>query len=323
METLGRILASWEGEFASPHLFWITGALALICIFFPVLWKRNGIRLDLAFWKKKIRFRGKASWIMPLLIAATTLLLAASLADPQILMKRTIPIYGKPALVVVDVSGSMGYVGRRGQDLTGYEKAHEVLNEVFAGDLEADFGLLFFSSENYIARYFASKKELLRDTLEVTEEIREISYGTRAAEALALARRFLSEKVQAKARALVLISDLQESPSASAETALELEKILKAGIKVYVILMVQETWWEANKGAQEPPIQLQGLDIVEMDDGYGISRIRREIASMASSAIKEETVLSRTSLIPYLIPPLLGLVALCLVLSETYFRRIP
>jgi hypothetical protein len=321
METLGRALASWE--FASPLSFWIAGALALFCIFFPRLRKRRGVTLDLAFWKKKVRFRGKAAWIVPALVAATTVLIAATLADPQVLTKRTVPIYGKPALVVIDVSGSMGYVGRRGQDLTGYEKAHEVLNEVFAGDLEADFGLLFFSSENYIARYFASKKELLRDTLEVTEEIREVSYGTRAAEALALARRFFSEKVQAKAKALVLISDLQESPSASAETALELEKILKAGIKVYVILMVQETWWDANKGANELPIQLQGLDIVEMDNGYGISRIRREIASMASSAIKEESVLSRTSLIPYLVPPILGLVALCLVLSETYFRRIP
>ena len=260
---------------------------------------------------------------MPLLIAGTTLLLAATLADPQVLSKRTVPIYGKPALVVVDVSGSMGYVGKRGQDLTGYEKAYEVLNEVFTGDLEADFGLLFFSSENYIARYFASKKELLRDTLEVTSEIQEISYGTRAAEALTLARRFLSEKIQAKAKALVLISDLQESPSASAETALELKKILNTGVKVYVILMAQETWWEPNKDHQEPPIQLQGLDIVEMDDGYGIYRIRQEIASMAHSAIKEETVLARTSLVPYLIPPLLGLVALGLVLSETYFRRLP
>jgi hypothetical protein len=321
METLGSILTSWE--FASPLLFWITVALGLICIFFPTVRKKRGVRLDLGFWKKKIRFRGKGSWIMPLLIAATTLLLAATLADPQVLSKRTVPIYGKPALVVVDVSGSMGYVGRRGQDLTGYEKAHEVLNEVFAGDLEADFGLLFFSSENYIARYFASKKELLKDTLEVTEEIREISYGTRTAEALALARRFLSEKIQVKPRALILISDLEESPSASAETAQELEMILKSGIKVYVILMVQETWWEATRDAKEAPVHLQGLDIVEMDDTYGISRIRREIASMASSAIKEETVLSRTSLIPYLIPPLLGLVALGLVFSETYFRRIP
>jgi hypothetical protein len=75
--------------------------------------------------------------------------------------------------------------------------------------------------------------------------------------------------------------------------------------------------------AQTAPVQLQGLDIVEMDDTYDISRIRREIASMPTAPIKEETLLSRTSLIPYLIPPILGLAALCLVLSESFFRRIP
>ncbi len=69
----------------------------------------------------------------------------------------------------------MGYVGTRGEDLAGFEKAHQILEEVLDGDLEADFGLLFFSSENYVARYFAPKKELLKDTLEVTEEMKEIS----------------------------------------------------------------------------------------------------------------------------------------------------
>jgi hypothetical protein len=34
-------------------------------------------------------------------------------------------------------------------------------------------------------------------------------------------------------------------------------------------------------------------------------------------------MLSRTSLVRYLVLPIFGLVALCLVLSETCFRRIP
>ena len=62
MERIGALLTSWE--FASPLSFWITGALALICIFFPSLWKKKGIRLDLGFWKKRVRFRGTASWIL-------------------------------------------------------------------------------------------------------------------------------------------------------------------------------------------------------------------------------------------------------------------
>jgi hypothetical protein len=78
-----------------------------------------------------------------------------------------------------------------------------------------------------------------------------------------------------------------------------------------------------SNGSFPVPIQLQGLDIVGMNDRQGISRIRREIASMPSSPIREDVVLSRTSLIPHLVLPILGLVALCLVLSETCFRRIP
>jgi hypothetical protein len=321
METLGQYLASWE--FVSPRLFWIASGLTLLFIFFPPLWKRRGVTLDLTFWKNKVGTGSKAVWILPVLIAVTTILMAAALADPQVLTERTVPIYGRPVLVVVDVSGSMGYVGRRGEDLAGFEKAHQILDEVLDGDFEADFGLLFFSSENYVARYFAPKRDLLKDTLEMTEEIREISYGTRMASALALARRFLSDKVKAKDKALVLISDLQESPSAIAETTQELEKLLKAGIKVYVVVMFQENWWNMNNNLSSVPIQLQGLDMVGMNDRHGISRIRREIASMTSSQMREEAVLSRTSLIPHLILPILGLVALCLFLSETCFRRIP
>jgi len=321
MEALSHSLASWE--FMSPRLFWAASILGLFFIFFPPLWRRRRVTLDLAFWKRRVGHSGRVVWVMPGLAGLITVLMAAALADPQVLAERTVPIYGRPALVVVDVSGSMGYVGRRGEDLAGFEKAHQILDEVLDGDLEADFGLLFFSSENYIARYFAPKKDLLKDTLEVTEEIREISYGTRTAEALGLARRFLSDKVKAKEKALVLISDLQESPSALAETAEELDKILKAGVKAYLVVLFQETWWNMSNGSFSVPIQLQGLDIVGMNDRQGISRIRREIASMTSSPIREDVVLSRTSLIPYLILPILGLATLCLVLSETCFRRIP
>ncbi len=98
---------------------------------------------------------------------------------------------------------------------------------------------------------------------------------------------------------------------------------MKAGIKVYVIVMLQQDWWEVNKAQPTIPIQMQGLDIVEMNDRNGLSRIRREIASMASSPLREEVILSRTSLVSYLVLPIVGMVALCLVLSETCFRRIP
>ncbi len=320
MEALGAFLSSWE--LASPAYFWIACGLVLLFALFPPVRKRTNLTLDLKAWKPEIRFGSKTLWILPVLIAAATVLIGAACADPQVLTRRTVPIYGKPALAVVDISGSMSYVGRRGEDLAGFEKAAQVLDEVLNGDMDADFALELFSSENYIARYFASKKELLKDTIDVTAEVKEISYGTRIAAALTNARQFLVNKVQAPQKALVLISDLQENPAATAETTQELDKILKAGIKVYIIFMTQERMLNTDE-PQSAPVQLQGLDIVEMDDQYGIARIRREIAAMPTAPIKEETVLSRTSLIPYLIPPILALVAVCLFLSESYFRRIP
>lgn len=320
MEKLSETLTLWE--FASPSWFWIAGALALLFIFFPPLWKRRGITLNLVFWRK-IVLRSRSAWILPVLVVLSTGLIAAALADPQVLTQRTVPIYGKPVLAVIDASGSMGYVGRRGEDLVGFEKAREVLMEVLDRDLEVDMGLLFFSSENYIARYFSSKKDLLKDSLDVTEEMKEISYGTRTASALALARRFFSEKVKAKEMALILISDLQESPSATGETIRELEKIVNGGVKVFIIVMSQESLGNLKETQPPIPIELEGVKIVSMDDLAGISEIRREIVSMASSPIKEDTMLSRTSLVPYLVLPILGLVALCMVLSETCFRRIP
>jgi hypothetical protein len=39
-------------------------------------------------------------------------------------------------ILVLDVSGSMSYVGRRGEDLAGFEKAYQILGEVLDGDLD-------------------------------------------------------------------------------------------------------------------------------------------------------------------------------------------
>ncbi len=321
MEALARYWAGWE--FASPHLFWIVSVVGMLFILVPPVRRRHALAFDLVYWQDKMRLRPRALWVLPLLMAVTTLLVAAAAADPQILTRRNVPINGKPVLAVVDVSGSMGYVGKRGEDLAGFEKAAQVFGEVLDGDLDADFGLMLFSSENYIARYFASKKELLSDTLDVTAEVQEISYGTRIADALAHARRYLTENVQARDKAMILISDLQENPSATAQTAEELERIMKTGVKVYIIFMSQDRMSFLNGEPTTIPVQLEGLTTVDMDDSYGIARIRRDLGALASSPIKEETLLSRTSLVPFLLPPIVGLVSLFLVLSESCFKRIP
>ncbi len=321
MEELTRFLASCE--FASPLYFWMGSALVLLLIFFPLFRKRRGLRLDLKYWKGRVEFKGERVWVLWTLIAITSLLMATVLTNPRILTRQSVPIYGKPVMAVIDVSGSMEYRGRPGKEgPSSFEKARNVFYDLLDHNIEADLGLLLYSTEHYIARYFAPKNELLKDTLENTEEVSFISTGTRTAEALAKARRFFSENTEAKDKAIVLISDLEAEPEAILETAEEMERYVWAGIKIYVIFIEREK----RSVVAEKPRQLQpteGVKMVGMNDKDGIDQICAEVAAMESSPVRGEEMLLRKSLIPFLVPPILGLITLCLILSETRFRKIP
>ncbi|GEM_PF-3092514 len=320
MEGLIKFLA--PSEFASPLYFWIGSALVLLLIFLPLFRKRRGLALDLTYWERRVEFKSKRVWVLSVLVAITSILMATVLSNPQIVTRQSAPIYGKPVMAVIDLSGSMEYRGRPGKEgLSSFEKARGVFNDILSRDVEADFGLLLYSTEHYIARYFAFKNELLKDTLENTEEISLIATGTRTAEALAKGRRFFSENVEAKDKAIVLISDLEADPEAIMEMAEEMERDLLAGIKMYVIIIEREGQRAVDKGPSQS--QMQGVRMVGMNDKYGIDQICEEIAAMESSPIIEEEILLRKSLVPFLIPPILGLITLCLVLSETRFTKIP
>jgi hypothetical protein len=330
MEELVRLLASCE--FASPLYFWLGGALALFLIFFPVTRKRRGLAIDLQYWKTRLAFKSKRVWVLSILVAIASILMAGVLADPQILTKQSVRIYGKPVMLVIDVSGSMeakprtlarkdaGPVDQR----TSFEKARDVFYDLIGRRPDVNFGLLPFSTENYIARYFTYKNELFKDTLENKEEISFISTGTRITEALAKAHIFLSvsfPRVRGSEpdKAIVLVSDLEADPEPLAEMADEIERARWAGINVYVIMIeVQPVY-----GRPRPLPQLKVVNMVGMNDKEGINQICEEIAALPSSPIREEEMQLRKSLIPFLIPPILGLVVLCLFLSETRFRKIP
>lgn len=319
MEELRKFLASCE--FASPLYFWIGSALVLLLIFLPLFRKRRGLRLDLTYWERRVEVKSKRVWALSILVAITSILMATVLANPQTVTKQSVLIYGKPVMAVIDVSGSMDYRGGAGKEgLTSFEKARGVFNDILSRHVEADFGLLPYSTEHYVARYFAYKNELLKDTLENDEEISVISTGTRTAEALAKARRFFSENVEAKDKAILLISDLYGDLEAMVEMAEEMEADLWVGIKVYVIVMREEQ--SAGSTGPSGP-QIEEVKWVGMNDKYGIDQICEEIGAMESSPMGEEEILLRKSLIPFLIPPILGLIALCLILSETRFRKIP
>jgi len=319
MEELRRLVAS--SGFSSPLYFWIGSALALLLIFLPLFRKRRGLALDLAYWGRQVEFKSRRVWVFSAVVVIASILMATVLTDPQIPTKTSIPMYGKPVMIVIDVSGSMEYRGRPGQEgLSSFEKARGVFDDLLSRDVEADFGLLLYSTEHYIARYFASENELLEDTLHNQEEILPMSTGTRTAEALANARRFF-ENVEAEDKAILLISDLNHDLEATMEMAEETERVILAGIRMYVIVVEREGHRAVDEGPSQS--QMQGVTMVGMNDEYGIDQICQELAAMESSPIIEEEILSRKSLVPFLIAPILGLLTLCLVLSETRFIKIP
>jgi hypothetical protein len=266
---------------------------------------------------------------MPILLAIASILMAAVLTSPRVATKTSVPLSGKPVMVIVDVSGSMGMEpGKYSKDAekpadprTSFEKARGVFDDLIGRWPDVDFGLEIYSTETYIARYFAYKNELLKDTLENQKEIDFISAGTRPVEAMLRARQFFTDHVKGRDKAIVLISDLDVDFLTLIGISEEADKDLLAGIKVYVILVGGEEQTAANRGARQA--QAQGLRIVGMYDKESIDQICEELSQMQSSPMEEEEVLSKKSLIPFLVSPMLGLIALCLILSETGFRKIP
>jgi hypothetical protein len=176
---------------------------------------------------------------------------------------------------------------------------------------------VLYSTESYVARYFSYKNELLKDTIENKEEIGYISTGTRTAEALAKARLFLTENVQGPDKAIVLISDLNGDLPAMVAIEEELERVWYAGIKVYVIAITEDS------KAAAAPIEVSGVEIVEMNDKAGIDQMVTKISEMQPSPLRQEEVVQKQSLIPYLVSAALVLILAAIVLSETRLRKIP
>ena len=319
MERFAESLASFE--FTYPFVFWTGFLLMLFFIFVPFSNKKNGLVINLRYWQSKIQLRDKGILGFQFLIGFTTILIAMTIADPQVITKNSVTIYGKPVMLVIDVSGSMEYKGLGGQEgISAREKAQIVLEDILSRGIEADLGLLIYSSENYIARFFVYKDTLLRDTLENDEEINFISTGTRTAEALAKARNFFLSNEESEQKAIILISDLESDLEAIMEVAEEVDRDLLAGIKVYAIVTDGEDRWAKHTPSNQPSIE--GMTIIGMNNKDGIDWICKEIDAMKNSPIRKEESSVKISLVPYLIPATIGLIVFSLVLSETTLRKI-
>jgi hypothetical protein len=322
MEELGGWLAA--SGVVSPWPFGIAAALTLLLIFLPGLRKKRGLALDLRYWEPHIEFKSRRILVFALLSAAATLFITAGLAEPYLTVKPSVSIYGKPVVAVVDISGSMGakpkaFVnGSANPDQrNGYEKARDIFLDLIGRRPDVNFALLLYSTESYIARYFSYKNELLTDSVENEQEIAYISTGTRTAEALAKARTFIAQNVQGPDKAIVLISDLNGDLQALTAMVEELERDLSAGIKIYVIIITDDN--------QKPalPVQVAGVEMVEMNDKAGIDQIVKELSTMQPSPLRQEESVQKQSLIPVVVLPGLALILAALVLSETRFRKIP
>ena len=312
MEEITSFLDSCE--FTTPLYFWIAGALVLLLIFFPWFGRKKGLAIDLQYWKREVTFKSKRVWALSIPVVITSILMVGVLSEPQVTDKPITYIYGYPVMLVIDISGSMGVETKQ---RSGYEESLEVFNDLVALRGDINFGLTLYSAENYVARYFINKNELFQDTLENKEEIAYISMGTWPTEALEKARLFLTENIEGKDKAIILISDLNVIGQEKLDMAEEITMISLAGINLYIIA----TGEEEQRVVDIP--QMSGLKIVDMDDKEGINQICEEIYAMQTSPIREEESLLVKSLIPFLILPALGIIVFCLILGETRFRKIP
>jgi hypothetical protein len=302
-------------------VFWVGSALVLLVIFLPGYKKKHGLAFDLGYWQPKVALNDKGRWLFTVLIALISILMVMILANPLVTIRQTVAIYGKPVMVVVDVSGSMEYKGRAGKEgLSAREKARIVFDDLLSRGVEADLGLLIYSTENYIARTFAYKDTLFRDTLENDEEIIFLATGTRTAEALAKARTFLLKNEDTQEKAIILVSDLEADLEGIMELTEEVDRNALAGIKIYTIITEGEEQWARSASSKQTAAD--GMLIIGMNDKTGIDQLCAEINAMESSPIRTEESLVKKSLVSNLIVPTLGLIVLCLAFSETTFRKI-
>lgn len=321
-EEIIRFFSSFQ--FTSSFYFWVGGAVILFLIFFPLLKKGKILRWDRGYWVKKVPgLKRKRAWLVSGLMIVISLLIAAVFTNPQLTEKRSIPLQGKPVMVLIDVSGSIGinYSSSDPEVYSAFKEIKRVYQEIISRDLGATIGLSFYSDQSYIARDFAEKPELLWDTIENEKELQEISMGTRTAEALFAVRMFFSENIQAKDKTIILISDLEDNLDS---VAYEMNRVLEDGINLNVIAIAKE-FQTSQKNIQilKGKTGSSEIKMIWSGDKQGLDEICENISQMENSFISKTEIVSRKSLLPFLLPVILGLIILSIILSETIFRKIP
>lgn len=316
MEELTHFLSSCE--FATPSYFWIAIPILLASIFLPFLRKNRGMNIDFGYWKKWSEFKTKRILIISIPVVIVSILLAGVLSDAQYMAINHTNIYGKPVLLLVDVSGSMLASSESQPDVSSRDLTIQAFNELIEMRDNISIGLLIYSTDNYIARYFTNRNELFIGTLENELEIARIAQGTRLAQSLKKAHTFLTGNFSEKdEKTIIVISDFNIADSMMTETIEEIENVLLEGINLYLVIASGE---EHEMSAFS---QLPGIKIVNINDSYGIVKMYEELHDIRTCLIREEEIILKKSLIPFLVLPALCIIGICLLISETRYRKIP
>ncbi|MBN2134385.1 MAG: VWA domain-containing protein [Acidobacteria bacterium] len=325
MEGLTEFIKSCT--FSTPVYFWIAAAAMLVLIFVPWIRRRKGLALDLRYWKDRVTLKSKRYLVMTIPVVIITILMAGVLSGPQVTTKTVTNVYGYPVMLVVDISGSMG-LGYSAD--TPFGKSYQIFTDLISLRGDINFGLLMFSTDKYIARYFINKDELFFDSLDNLKEIVQISTGTGISSAMQVAHAFMTKYIDGEG-AIILISDMDTSAAEWSKIISEINKMKLEGIRSYMITpfdaetvaKIAASGGGLGRGGGIDISQASELWIASMNDKAAINAICQDIMTMQMSLIREDMGKLQESLIPYFIIPALGLIGLCLVLGETGFRKIP
>lgn len=313
-----ELVSFWDSiKFYDPQYFWIAIVLILLLTFIPWSRKKRGMALDLQYWKPHVVLNSKRVWILSIPIVLISLLLATILANPQIVTRTSSLIQGKPVMAVVDASASMVSASYLSPKESSRDTARQVFNNLIALRADLNFGLMIYASQNYVARHFTYKNELFIDTLENQDELLSIAQQTRTGEALASANQFLTNNIKGQDKAIILISDLDYNALELPIMKEEIDAILKKGIKLYII---------SSNGDEEAMARIpkpEGAQVISSYDKNSINKMYEELIAMQTSIIRTDEQLSKTNCIPVIIPPVLGTMIICFILSETRFIKIP
>ncbi len=313
MEKLIEFLSTIKLD--TPLYFLIALAVGILLFLFPI-WKKKRLSVDMGYWEKKLTFKSNRLLIFFVPVMLVLVLLSFSIAGLKQTQTETVDIYGIPVMLVVDISASME--GSTSRTLEAY---YNLLDN--RGNI--NFGLTVFASKSYVVRYFVNKDELLSDMLEDETYIRRISGGTYIAQALEAADEYLNENSDEDSdKAIILISDLNTDSQSEWDNILTaMESITERGTKIYMVFSGWDDQFTLEGQSLENITNISGVEIIDLDDEAGITQICENISENSLTLIRTEETSEDEDINQLAVYPAIGAILVCLILSETWFRKIP